>query len=85
MFCPSRTAVNQTFEVPSLDTGEAAEALALAIKTRDPLAAVLIDVQARMVRVASAMQAEVIAQCISAAGHRVSTWVEEVSWSHSKR
>lgn len=77
--------MNQTFEVPGLATDEAAEALALAIKTRDPLATVRIDVRARMIRVASAMQAEVIAHCISATGHRVSKWVEEVSWSHSKR
>jgi hypothetical protein len=77
--------VNQTFEVPSLATDEAAEALALAINTHDPGATVLIDLRAQLVRVGSAMPAEAIAGCIAAAGHRVSTWVEEVSWSHSRR
>lgn len=77
--------MNQSFGVPSLATDEEAEALALAIKTQDPRAIVLVDVRSRMVRVGSDVQAEVIAGCIAAAGHRVSTWVEEVSWRHSRQ
>lgn len=69
---------NQFFAIPSLVDDEAAGAVASAISQLDPHAVMQIDAAAQMVRVASGMRAGAIALSISAAGHPVSSWAEEM-------
>jgi hypothetical protein len=77
--------VNQFFAIPSLDSDEAAETIADAIKRHDPDATIRFDLRARMARVASVMRAETLAKSIAAAGHTVSSWVEELPGADSVR
>jgi hypothetical protein len=77
--------VNQFFAVPSLDSDEAAVIVSEAIRRQDPEAIVRIDARARMVTVLSLTKAELIASSIAAAGHPVTSWVEELRWVDSVR